>query len=1264
MQIAALATSFSSLESLGFHRGSARGSPFSTQFAWIFLIPALVWPPWRLWVVAHMVHSIMDESFFLWCLPPPPFLRPLSPRLFLLGVITPADSSADGVSALLGTVESKTEAEVSAELGTNATVSVVQDVETVEEVPFECPAGFWCSAGNDIPCGFSTYNNRSGAYDQSACTYCPASSFTLMEGSTSETDCICEAGFYALWKSAGLECKDCPVGANCTVPGLTFEFLPLDEGYWRTSNATDDVRRCPGSLGGSACVGCGGAGCEVANFSGCKPGITGPYCSRCETRSDDEDSVYFDVEEQDCLPCRESGSNVAAIVMAAVLLFCLLGCAALAIKRHVSQQAKQGEEEDALSHLVHAEEKWWKRHAKSIKRRLKIKVKVLFTFYQIATKVPSTYKVIYPPSVETQLAIFSFVNLELDGFGLPLACAGLGGFESKLLFMMLAPVAVLLVTKCVGFVSRDRSHEKDTRASLAERRQSATVPARRMSATRDSAVVLGTAYKQAVYKALPIMLRVTFLAFPTVSSLAFKALPTNCDHLDGALPRHEQRAVMSADYAVVCWEADGEFTDEYWRILLITFAALVAYPVLIPLSYAVLLYKVRHDVWSGTPTKLSEAVTFLTEEYDAAFFFWELVEVMKKLVLVGVMSIVMPGEIYQLVIGFIVVLCFLVTLMIAKPYKRAEDDVIALAAGFGLVLFFFFSLILKFQVLIEAVDDSLTGQLKKTFAIDSETNTVLLVCSTLGALVLGSAMIVIELSAAAVVQKAEQRKQVEMKLELARLRLKEQCSAAELDALKAVLSEEQMPDIMRRCHINANDLEVSRTKKLGTGRTGDTWQATLNGTPVAVKKMHRNLLDADHLKTFREECELQLALRHPNLVQLIGGSWTLEDVNVYSVLELCERGTLWSLLSKQGAMLSWAKHKLPIATAIARGMAFLHHHDPPVVHRDLHPGNVLISHGFDAKICDFGSSKSYAGGAAGAAGKGTGSTGSDQFEPHQHIESLAEWVATMEDAGASPLYVAPELLKREAFDEGVDVWAFACILEVLWSHKEPYEGRDELRELRRPGVDAAEYGHAVVRLVADGQLRPQAEQLIDGLVERCGAVDPAERPSFAQVVEQLCDPQLSTEAFQLRPGPPGGGGAPMPGVMAMPAPAAAVNRHAPPPPQPTMPMPKKKTLPAPKIAAAARIARQLSKADGPPRGRQGRGKAGDSGDPLDGWDEDGASAPVTEPPGRHFERRDSQEKFDALQKGEKSRGVAERHTVRVADGIDVYEHGDDTDLSA
>ena len=192
--------------------------------------------------------------------------------LRLIVTIRPADGSDAGVASLTRTVNSASSAsQLTASLQVNATMDAAARTETVEE-EFEasCPPGFWCSVGNTIACPRSTYNGETDRIDQSACRPCPAHALTTEKGSTSVAACICEEGYFANRtaapddegngnRSATLRCESCPVSANCTVPGVTFEHLPLQEGHWRAHANTTDVRRCPGNLGGSACVGCGGA---------------------------------------------------------------------------------------------------------------------------------------------------------------------------------------------------------------------------------------------------------------------------------------------------------------------------------------------------------------------------------------------------------------------------------------------------------------------------------------------------------------------------------------------------------------------------------------------------------------------------------------------------------------------------------------------------------------------------------------------------------------------------------------------------------------------------------------------------------------------------------------------------------------------------------------------------------------------------------------------------------------------------------------------
>ena len=111
----------------------------------------------------------------------------------------------------------------------------------------------------------------------------------------------------------------------------------------------------------------------------------------------------------------------------------------------------------------------------------------------------------------------------------------------------------------------------------------------------------------------------------------------------------------------------------------------------------------------------------------------------------------------------------------------------------------------------------------------------------------------------------------------------------------------------------------------------------------------------------------------------------------------------------------------------------------------------------------------------------------------------------MEMAG-TPLFCAPELLRRERYDEKVDVWSFACVLESMWTHEQPYSTRDTDRD--------------PIALVANEQLQPAVDGFLGDVVRRCAVFDPALRCRFAEVVEALSNPELHGAAILLAPGPP------------------------------------------------------------------------------------------------------------------------------------------------
>ena len=303
-----------------------------------------------------------------------------------------------------------------------------------------------------------------------ACEACPTAS-TSAVGTASLLGCECMEGYYTLWHGANLSCEACPIGANCTAPGLTFERLPPRA----TGVPTHDHRRppLPRQSGSSACEGCGGDGCQRTNYTGCRNG-TGGACGACAESAGP--NVYYDQPQRlspvsSGKPCANdrAGQRTGRHVSLAV---------AFAVVRRARERRTR---EQQLDSAAAARPGRAKRVLMTLKRRLKIKLKIAFSFYQVATKVGETYMVVYPESVETTLEFLSFVNLELDGLGVPLACVSLGSFRAKLLFLMLAPLGVLLLFKGVGWVRHDRADVRRELDRISSTTESSASTSRRSS---------------------------------------------------------------------------------------------------------------------------------------------------------------------------------------------------------------------------------------------------------------------------------------------------------------------------------------------------------------------------------------------------------------------------------------------------------------------------------------------------------------------------------------------------------------------------------------------------------------------------------------------------------------------------------------------------------------------------------------------------------------------------------------------------------------
>ena len=419
-------------------------------------------------------------------------LTVVSGSLELRVTIEPLSEAEDAVAVLSSTVASMGTAELTAALDVSVSVVTSTVMEQVErEYEATCPKGSWCSAGNTIACPVNTYNNETDRIDQGACRACPDNA-VAMEGSVALADCRCKAGHFNRLIGS-VECSQCPVGSDCTEDGIDLASLPLRVGYYRTSNVSEDLRRCTDFGNSSGCSG------GVGNDGPCKPWLTGPYCKLCNVT---DTSRYYDAEVSECLPCEGSAAMPLVLGVVAVLSAVTIVLLWLRFKPH-----------RRIGWLVQSS-RWLERLYTQLS--LRAKGKLLLGFYQVATRVANVYDVPMPTAVARLLSIFEVFNFNIGGIGLPMQCLSLGTYEQRLAFTMLAPVALAAALVACFILRSCCCGSKGDRSRLGA----------------------------GLLAALPSLLSLTFLVFPMVSSAAFRAF--SCEAFD------DGRSYLRADYAVEC----------------------------------------------------------------------------------------------------------------------------------------------------------------------------------------------------------------------------------------------------------------------------------------------------------------------------------------------------------------------------------------------------------------------------------------------------------------------------------------------------------------------------------------------------------------------------------------------------------------------------------------------------------------------------------------------------------------------------------------
>jgi Protein kinase domain len=224
---------------------------------------------------------------------------------------------------------------------------------------------------------------------------------------------------------------------------------------------------------------------------------------------------------------------------------------------------------------------------------------------------------------------------------------------------------------------------------------------------------------------------------------------------------------------------------------------------------------------------------------------------------------------------------------------------------------------------------------------------------------------------------------------------------------------------------------------------------------VAVKVITPELAsDIGFRERFERESHVAASIEHPNVIPVhyAGDS----DGELYIIMRYVEGTDLRALIREQSRLDPQRAAEIVAQVAQALDAA----HASGLVHRDVKPGNVLVSstngrdHGY---LTDFGLTKRL----ASAAG----------------LTRTGEWVGTVD-------YVAPEQIEGKAVDARADVYALGCVLHQALTGEVPYVRDSDVAKM---------YAHLNEPPPSVTQLVPDLSPAFDAVVARAMAKDPAAR---------------------------------------------------------------------------------------------------------------------------------------------------------------------------
>src|SRR3954447_20575792 len=245
-------------------------------------------------------------------------------------------------------------------------------------------------------------------------------------------------------------------------------------------------------------------------------------------------------------------------------------------------------------------------------------------------------------------------------------------------------------------------------------------------------------------------------------------------------------------------------------------------------------------------------------------------------------------------------------------------------------------------------------------------------------------------------------------------------------------------------------------RQLGRGGMAEVFLARdqLLDRPVAVKALFTEFAsDPAFVQRFRREATAAANLNHPNIVGVY--DWGETEGTYFIVMEYVDGRSLSEVLRDEGPL--HPDRVADIGADVAAALGFAHRNG--VVHRDVKPGNVLLTQAGQVKVADFGIARAI------------------EASPDDNLTQVGQVMGTA-------TYFSPEQARGEAVDPRSDLYSLGCVLYELSVGRPPFNGDTP--------VDIA-YKHAPGPPVPPRHVDGAVPAALEAIILKCLAKNPANR---------------------------------------------------------------------------------------------------------------------------------------------------------------------------